>query len=103
MATPTLDHDERIKSGVRRGKKRLGEGQLHVRQPLVNRVRVLVSGYIDKSGEEYTPWFWEFAAEALTIAIGARIANREPKLQDQELYEYIDMLAKLANSWRHSL
>ncbi|MFE5759842.1 hypothetical protein ACFQ7I_40145 [Streptomyces massasporeus] len=98
-----MDLDERIKSGVRRGRKRLNEAQAYVqlRQPLVNRVRGLVAGYIDKSGEEYTPWFWEFAAEVLTIAIGARIANREPKLRDEDLFEYIDMLAELANSWRH--
>lgn len=102
METSELDLAERIERGVRNGMRRLREAQMDPGLPPRIRVRHVVSTYIDNQEESYTTWFWEFAAEALTIAIGARIANREREVPMEDLWGYIDTLAEYSNSWKHS-
>ncbi|NUV60823.1 hypothetical protein [Streptomyces sp. CAI-85] len=103
--TVSVEVDEYIERGIKTGFRRLRTAHLRPRkqESVIETVRRSILSYIDaEENEELTGWFWEFAADALVIAVGARSANRESRLKLDELHEYIEILAEYSNSFRHS-
>lgn len=91
-----------VQRGMQQGEKRLAAARLRVDKPTYESTEALIYNYLNLEREPYTEWFWEWATEAVMIAVGARIANEEPALEEDDARQLIDTLSEFANSFRHS-
>ncbi|ANB05615.1 hypothetical protein SAM40697_1655 [Streptomyces ambofaciens] len=91
-----------ITGGIKRGVKRLADAQLDVTHESVRpEVVRLINSYIETRERRHTDHFWDVMAEIITIAVGARIADKEPPLDKEEVWDYIDATAVFWNTWNH--
>ncbi|WP_146022055.1 hypothetical protein [Streptomyces sp. CB02959] len=86
-------------TGFKSGKSRLEESHLVTDGLYFEEIAAIVKRHA-KRRPQYSPQFWRLFSELLTIAVGARLANGEPGLEEEEIMHYIDEFADFFNSFK---